>query len=115
MGSHVAGLFVSMKISPKALKCLNLAIHPLTTDAEWKVAAVRFCALLRKDGASIDFPNRKNPIRQASEESLMPFGRFKGEKMDDLPDWYIEWMRDQDFIREPLKSSVEIQLQKRNL
>jgi hypothetical protein len=37
----------------------------------------------------------------------MPFGRFKGVLIGDLPDDYLEWLRGLDNLREPLRDAVE--------
>jgi hypothetical protein len=37
---------------------------------------------------------------------LMPFGKFKGVEVDDLPEWYIEWLYHECDLREPLLSEV---------
>ena len=31
--------------------------------------------------------------RATSKE--MPFGKFEGEKLGDIPDWYLKWIRDE--------------------
>lgn len=38
--------------------------------------------------------------------STMPFGKYKGWKLWNLPDSYLEWLIDQDFCREPLRSNI---------
>lgn len=37
----------------------------------------------------------------------MPFGRFKGVELADLPDEYLAWLRGLDDLREPLRSFIE--------
>ena len=32
------------------------------------------------------------------DDSLMPFGKFKGERMEDIPAWYLLWLLKQDWI-----------------
>ena len=29
----------------------------------------------------------------------MPFGKHKGQSVDDVPAKYLDWLRDQDFVR----------------
>jgi hypothetical protein len=36
----------------------------------------------------------------------MPFGRWRGHRLDALPDGYLEWLRSRR-LREPLRSYVE--------
>lgn len=37
----------------------------------------------------------------------MPFGKFKGVLVADLPDDYLMWLRSLGTLREPLRSAVE--------
>ena len=37
----------------------------------------------------------------------MPFGRYCGLPLDELPDAYLEWVRGLADLREPLRSAVE--------
>src|SRR5262245_27845599 len=37
----------------------------------------------------------------------MPFGRHKGWPLPDLPDSYVQWLFDCDWIHEPLRSAVD--------
>lgn len=39
-------------------------------------------------------------IQPLDDDSLMPFGKFKGERMIDVPDWYLVSLRDSDFVEE---------------
>jgi hypothetical protein len=36
----------------------------------------------------------------------MPFGKFKGRRIADLPDAYVSWLLATNFLREPLRSAV---------
>jgi len=36
----------------------------------------------------------------------MPFGKFKGCYLDELPDDYLDWLRFEIELREPLKKSA---------
>lgn len=46
---------------------------------------------------------------EASENSRrkMPFGKFKGIELSQVPQWYLTWLVHQDFVRDPLRSDVE--------
>lgn len=37
--------------------------------------------------------------------TLMPFGKYRGQKVEDLPYDYLVWLEDQD-LKEPLRSRV---------
>src|SRR5262245_27373604 len=43
----------------------------------------------------------------------IPFGRYKGELLEDLPFAYLEWLNEQDFLREPLKSAIKAEFERR--
>jgi hypothetical protein len=43
----------------------------------------------------------------------MPFGKFKGWLLEDLPDWYIPWILANIDLREPLRSGIEREYQRR--
>ena len=36
----------------------------------------------------------------------MPFGKFKGAALEDLPDPYVQWLHGLPDLREPLRSAV---------
>lgn len=37
----------------------------------------------------------------------MPFGKYKGRLLRDLPDWYLDWLCALDDLRNPLKDALE--------
>jgi len=112
-----------MNVSPKAIKCLNLALNEAATEGEWNAAAIRFCAILRKsgveassvfDGESRKRKSQNRKSKTADENPIMPFGKFKGVAICELPDWYLDWCLDQDFIKEPLRTKIEQESKTRN-
>lgn len=42
----------------------------------------------------------------------MPFGKYKGTKLAELDDSYIEWLSTRD-LRDPLRSAVELEIKRR--
>lgn len=44
----------------------------------------------------------------------MPWGKFKGEPIEDLPTDYINWVLQQDWLRADLAEELENQLQLRD-
>ncbi len=36
----------------------------------------------------------------------MPFGKYRGWPLDELPDTYLDWLASLDNLREPLRSAV---------
>ena len=43
----------------------------------------------------------------------MPFGKHKGMRIEDLPFEYLEWLVDQDFLREPLARKLKAEYERR--
>src|SRR5262245_56536135 len=43
----------------------------------------------------------------------MPFGKFKGVLLVDLPDEYLRWLRTLNDLREPLRAGVEAEWEPR--
>jgi len=37
----------------------------------------------------------------------MSFGKFKGEHLSDVPVWYLRWISQQEWLKEPLLSAVQ--------
>jgi len=38
---------------------------------------------------------------------FMPFGKYKGMEVDDVPPDYLEWLQEQGTLRDPLKTWIE--------
>jgi hypothetical protein len=43
----------------------------------------------------------------------MPFGRWRGHSLDELPDDYLTWLAGLDDLREPLRSAVAAEHRRR--
>jgi hypothetical protein len=43
----------------------------------------------------------------------MPFGKHRGRALSDLPDSYLGWLRDLDDLREPLRTAIEREHERR--
>lgn len=39
-----------------------------------------------------DITSDDNEYKETDEENVMNFGKYKGEKMTDIPDWYMKWI-----------------------
>jgi hypothetical protein len=46
---------------------------------------------------------------------LMPFGKFRGSDLGELPDGYLIWLAENVELREPLLSGVEMEFRERGL
>lgn len=42
-----------------------------------------------------------------NDKDLMPFGRFKGNELGTLPDWYLKWLKDALSKGAPNKRSLQ--------
>ena len=120
-------------VSEKAKKVLNLALAPSAPEGEWNAAAIRFIFILRKQGQTVESiglgdkserSTREHKPRQTREKkqpapksapipTTMPFGKFKGQSFGDLPDWYLVWLIEQDFVKDPLRSKVAQEIETR--
>jgi uncharacterized protein (DUF3820 family) len=47
------------------------------------------------------------------DEPVMPFGKYKGEPLADIPVSYLDWIIGQDWIKPDLKEQIEEHLQTR--
>jgi hypothetical protein len=47
------------------------------------------------------------------ETKRMPFGKFRGQPVADLPDWYLSWLASLDDLRDPLLAAVEQECERR--
>ena len=113
------GAFSLMSDIPeKAVKCLNLALNSGATEGEWNAAAIRFVSILRSLKVGIECIIPKSPdtsrerkptnrTKSADTFAKMPFGKFKGSAITDLPDWYVDWCLNQDFIKGKLRDEIE--------
>jgi hypothetical protein len=43
----------------------------------------------------------------------MPFGKYKGTRIEEVPDDYLCWLKAETELREPLRSVVDRELQRR--
>ena len=43
----------------------------------------------------------------------MPFGKHRGRQLCELPFEYVAWLVDQDFLREPLRSRIQEEFDRR--
>lgn len=42
----------------------------------------------------------------------MPFGKYKGEDVCDLPIDYIKWLEEQDWVRDELRKELQHEIEK---
>lgn len=42
-----------------------------------------------------------------TDQDLMPFGKYKGEKMEEVPASYLLWLRDQGVSHPGVKAYIE--------
>jgi|688.fasta_scaffold1963309_1 hypothetical protein len=106
----------AFELPPKAMKLLALALNDSATEGEWQSAAIKAVADMRKAGVPVAyFEATKKPERgfSPSPSGGMPFGKFKGTAFADLPDWYLEWIKENLELREPLLSKIAAEVARR--
>lgn len=42
-----------------------------------------------------------------NDNSIMPFGKYKGEKLANIPASYFLWLNDQEWCREDIKEYIK--------
>lgn len=87
-------------MTDKAQKILRLALDAAATDGEWKSAAVMFVAHLRRAGNTVEeFAGTQAPgpamapaPKWESNCPKMPFGKYKGTALSEIPADYLTWL-----------------------
>ena len=51
--------------------------------------------------------------KNRSQGKKMPFGKFKGFRIEDLPSDYLGWLSELDNLREPLRSAILQEIEER--
>ena len=105
------------ELPEKALKLLALALNQGAADGEWHSAAIKAVAEMRRRGVPVAFfeitkPNSQPPPTRP-DGYKMPFGKFKGQELTALPEWYMEWIRLNMELRDPLLSAIEAECARR--
>ena len=111
-----------LRLSPKKLEvlrqCANLALHSSTGQGEMTAAALGFFRILRNAGVSAEqlvLDGASHPYRPPPPDepkvyrepvSIMPFGKYKGCRFEDIPDSYFDWLIRQDWLRPKLKRRI---------
>ena len=97
----------------------DLALHPDTPEGEWTAAAIAFFRILRNSNTpasallvSSEAPRRFHPERSGS--ATMPFGKFKDHQLFEIPSDYLEFLLSCDWLRQPLRSHIEAELDSRS-
>jgi Putative quorum-sensing-regulated virulence factor len=97
----------------------DLALHESTPDHEWQAAAIAFFRVLRNSKTpseallvSTEAPRKFRP--EFSGSYSMPFGKFKDTPLAEIPDDYLEWLLSCEWLRDPLRSKVEAELDARS-
>jgi hypothetical protein len=105
-------------ITSKAFKILALGLNQAAPDGEWQSAAVRFFGVLRKQGAAPEqfvALTGNHSVNHPEASYVMPFGKYKGVPITDVPDGYIVWIWETMQLRDPLKSAIENELERRGI
>lgn len=104
----------------KAVKLLRLALDGAAHQGEWESAARMFVALLRKSGCTAETltanPTKNRPPQPppwSSSVMQMPFGKYKGALISEVPEDYLRWLVTCD-LKPLLKSAVEKELIRRS-
>lgn len=44
---------------------------------------------------------------------IIPFGKYKGQDFDDIPIDYIQWLEEQNWLKDELRQECQFQLDRR--
>ena len=101
------------------MKILTLALNEAAIEGEWQAAAVRLISGLRKEHVKPEmFSTLYRPPAKTGRQRgayVMPFGQHKGSLITQIPDGYLIWMFETMELREPLKSALNAELERRGL
>jgi hypothetical protein len=99
-------------ISEKTVKALRLALSPTAEQGEWQTAAVAAVRLLRKNG--LQWEDLFRPIRQGHITDEMPFGKFRGWKLQSVPTDYLQWLINHaESVTQDLRNRIIFELDQR--
>lgn len=89
----------------------DLALHPNTPDPEANAAAMAFFRILRRHGANDHTALNLRPLPTPRGSSpIMPFGKYSGFPLSQIPTDYLSWLASCPWLRDPLKSQINSQL-----
>lgn len=78
---------------------------PASTDSAWGFCKNRVLSIeCRKFIDEIN--DNKDNLDEKSKNYIMPFGKYKGMKLKDIPFKYIDWIYDRDWLKMPLAKYV---------
>lgn len=108
----------SFEIPPKAMKLLALALNDGASEGEWQSAAIKAVADMRRAGVPIAYfeTNKKahhHDTARERDEDVMPFGKFKGSPLSEIPEWYLAWILEAIKLRDPLLSKIRNEIERR--
>ena len=46
-------------------------------------------------------------FKTAEDDNIMSFGKFKGQRLKDVPDWYIKWMLEETNFDSEINDNTE--------
>ena len=100
------------------MKILALAVNKSAQDGEWRNAAIMFVSILRKNEWCPDIEKlgsykHADIYSQHLSKTRMPFGKYKGVIIADLPTDYIQWMQKNLQLKGCLKSAIDQEIKKR--
>jgi Putative quorum-sensing-regulated virulence factor len=79
----------------------------LRTGGSIRVPRERYLAWLRAQERGPRPPAAESREGWAGGVTRMPFGKYRGRELGELPDDYVEWLSRLDNLREPLKSAIK--------
>jgi hypothetical protein len=95
------------ELPDKVIKLLALALSPSAPDGEWHAASIKAVMAMRKQSILIEhFKPVVKRTRTNDDGIKMPFGKFKGVFINELPIWYMKWLLGNCELRDTLKPLI---------
>lgn len=81
--------------------------NPVSTTYMWKDNKGSLIAIHMLSDEQLELLTNFLCEKKESSKNIMPFGKYKGQQLADVPDSYMAWLLKQGTLKDPLKSKIE--------
>jgi uncharacterized protein (DUF3820 family) len=89
-------------LDPRERKLLRLALDRAAQPGEIRTSAIKLIESWRMRGVCVEHFDQTTATLTAAIDygnKIVPFGRYKGERLRDVPADYLKWLAETDNIR----------------